>query len=308
MLNRELGLPLAQIFLTRRDGIESAEASRALSVFQRWRPPFLGLITLPRLLSRFTREATYQPKQAIESDAAYFILSRHFKSLRKLLRRFEPSKRRQSKWTSYAGDCPSYTTEQRATKYTFVDTVLQSISPRKVLDVGANSGEYSFLAASHGASVVAIESDEEVSSALFLEARKRNANILPLVVDFARPTPAVGWRCAEQRAFLERAAGAFDFVMMLAVLHHLMVSERVPLEEVFEVASQLTRRWLLIEYVDPSDPMFQKLTRGRAALHSWLTRDVFLEQSAAHFVVLESCEIPGSGRTLYLMELRRIAG
>ena len=28
-----------------------------------------------------------------------------------------------------------------------------------------------------------------------------------------------------------------------------------------ELASQLTRRWLLIEYVDPSDPMFRKLAR-----------------------------------------------
>jgi SAM-dependent methyltransferase len=306
MLNQELGTPLSQIFLSRRDGIDAAEAARSLSLFQRWRPPFLGLVTLPRLLSRFTRESAYQPRTAMDADTARFIVSRHFKNLRKLLRRFEPKTAR-SKWSSYADNCPSYTAEQRAIKNVFVAHALKTISARNVLDVGSNSGEHSFLAATSGASVVAIDSDEAVSGRLFTEARKRGVDILPLVVDFARPSPAVGWRCAEQRGFLDRASGSFDCVMMLAVLHHLLVTEQVPLSEVLSLASQLTRRWLIVEYVDPADPMFQKLTRGRAALHDWLTREVFLDEATRHFDIVESCDVPGSGRCLYLMELRRPA-
>jgi len=306
MLNRELGMPLAQIFLSRRDGVDAVEAAGFLSLFKRWLPPFLGLVTLPRVLSRFTKESAYKQHAAMNSETARYIVSRHLASLRKQLNRFEP-KTTKSNWSSYADNCPSYTPEQRATKNVFVGNNLRTISPRTVLDVGANSGEHSFLAAASGASVVAIDSDEAVCGRLFAEARKQNADILPLVIDFARPSPAVGWRCAEQRAFLDRAAGAFDCVMMLAVLHHLLVTEQVPLPEVLAVASELTRRWLLIEYVDPSDPMFQKLTRGRAALHESLTREVFLQEAAVHFDVVDSCEVPGSGRCLYLMELRRPA-
>ncbi len=92
---------------------------------------------------------------------------------------------------------------------------------------------------------------------------------------------------------------------MLAVLHHLLVTEQVPLDEVLLVASQLTRRWLLIEYVDPSDAMFRKIARGRDSLYTGLTREVFLEQATIHFDIVDSMPVPDSGRTLYLMSLRR---
>jgi len=106
-----------------------------------------------------------------------------------------------------------------------------------------NSGEIqAFLAASHGASVVAIESDEEVSSALFFGSSKAERRpVLPLVVDFARPFARGRLAVApNRRAFIpsERPVRS-TFVMMLAVLHHLMVSERIPLEEVFEVAKPI---------------------------------------------------------------------
>jgi len=58
--------------------------------------------------------------------------------------------------------------------------------------------------------VVAIDNDPAVCGRLFIEARKQGADVLPLVVDFARPSPAIGWCCTEQRSFLDRASKAFD--------------------------------------------------------------------------------------------------
>jgi SAM-dependent methyltransferase len=302
MLNREFGTPLGQIFLTRRDGVEPSEAARALPAVRSWLPPFLGLVTLPRLLSRHTKDSAYQPGRPMSPEVARFVLARHFKRLRKLLRRFEP-RPTDSKWSAYASDCPSYTPEQRERKTQFVRRALETMSAATVLDVGANTGEHSLLAAASGASVVAIDSDEAVCGRLFLEARRLNANILPLTIDFARPSPAVGWRCREQQSFIERATGAFDAVLMLAVLHHLLVTDQVPLAEVMDLASQLTRRWLLIEYVDPADAMFRKLARGRDDLYRSLTREAFQKAASVHFDIVDSLDLPDSGRCLYLMSL-----
>ena len=57
--------------------------------------------------------------------------------------------------------------------------------------------------------------------------------MLPLVVDLTRPTPAVGWRNQECASFLVtgRRRENFDLVMMLAVVHHILVTERIPLED-----------------------------------------------------------------------------
>ena len=103
--------------------------------------------------------------------------------------------------------------------------------PRTVLDVGANEGHFSFLAAEQGSSVVAIDSDPVVVGSIWRRRRPRDWMCLPMVVDLTRPTPAMGWRNQECASFLDRARGGFDMVMMLAVMHHILVTERIPLED-----------------------------------------------------------------------------
>jgi hypothetical protein len=74
------------------------------------------------------------------------------------------------------------------------------------------------------------------------------------------------------------------------------------------VAAQLTRRWLLIEYIDPSDAMFRKLARGRDTLYEWLTREAFVQAASVRFEIVRTLHLPDSQRSLYLMSLRQRAG
>jgi hypothetical protein len=126
------------------------------------------------------------------------------------------------------------------------------------------------------------------------------------VVDLSRPSAAKGWRNRECASFLERASGAFDAVLMLAVLHHLLVTERIPLEEVLDLAAELTTHLLVIEFVGPQDPMFQALARGRDHLHAHLSPAVFETACRRRFDILGSHPLTGTHRSLYL--LRRSAG
>jgi hypothetical protein len=118
-------------------------------------------------------------------------------------------------------------------------------------------------------------------------------------VDLTRPSPATGWRNTEAASFLERARGRFDLVLMLAVIHHMLVSERVPLEEILDLAADLTRDAAVIEYVDPADPMFRRLTRGRDALHAGLTRASFEQAAGRRFHIVRAQE--QGTRTLYFL-------
>jgi hypothetical protein len=100
---------------------------------------------------------------------------------------------------------------------------------------------------------------------------------------------------------LERARGAFDFVLMLAVIHHMIVSERVPLAEVIDLAAELTTEWLLIEFVAPEDPMFRLLTRGRERLHEGLTHEIFETHCQRRFDVVRSQQLHQTERRVYLL-------
>jgi hypothetical protein len=155
--------------------------------------------------------------------------------------------------------------------------------------------------------VVAIDSDPVVAGALWRRAAHGQHDILPLVMDLTRPTPATGWRNQECESFLDRARHGFDMVMMLAVVHHMLVTERVPLDDLLALAGELTREHILIEFVAPPDPMFQRIVRGRETLYSHLTNARFEAVAAQHFELVRSMRIDGLHRWLYLFRRRHAA-
>jgi len=146
---------------------------------------------------------------------------------------------------------------------------------------------------------VAVDLDPVCVGAIWQQAHDQKLSILPLVVDFSRPSPALGWRNRESPAFLDRASGMFDAVLMLALIHHLLVTERIPLEEIFRLAAELTTSLLIIEFVPREDQMFRQLLRGREGLHRGLSQQSFEQACAAHFEVVKSLSLPGTHRRIY---------
>jgi hypothetical protein len=89
--------------------------------------------------------------------------------------------------------------------------------------------------------------------------------------------------------------------MMLAVIHHMLVTERIPLEEILRAAAQLTADFLVIEFVGPEDSMFQRLVRGREHLHPGLSAQVFESACRPFFDTIRSQHLEGTHRWLYLL-------
>ncbi len=308
LAHREFGVPAADIFLRRRDGWEPEELYRWADARKLLSPAFLGLVTLPhwmaRPMSRHATAETYRSQLLDSPEKARFILDHLLDDCSRKLDRLAP-RASTSAWTGYLDHKSLYTAAQREQKERFVREALDLVKPRRALDVGANEGRFSFLAARHGASVVAIDTDAAVAGNIWRGASADGLDVLPLIVDLTRPTPALGWRNQECASFLDRASGSFDLVMMLAVIHHMLVSERIPLEEVLRMAAELTRGYLLIEFVAPSDPMFIRIARGREALHKDLTRTAFEAAASVHFDLVKALPVDGLDRCLYLFRLRQ---
>jgi SAM-dependent methyltransferase len=199
-----------------------------------------------------------------------------------------------SQWSEYTQTAAHYRAADHDEKREFVKSVLQRCGPTEVLDIGANTGTYSFIAANNGAKVVALE-------ILWQRAAKERKPITTLVANIARPTPAAGWRNREQLSLLDRLTGKFDLVLMLAVIHHLILREQLPLRHIGELCASLTRRWLVLEWVPPSDPMYQEWLRGRDELYGRLSENDLIDALAPFFRAADRCEI-GNGRVLLLFE------
>jgi SAM-dependent methyltransferase len=297
-------LALNLIWLAGRDGLDPEQAYQSLSWTRRLTLPGLTLASFPTWFSRRAEsQATLYLPRPTDPERASFTLAAMFRSLRRQLKGLSraSSAHGVSHWSKYLDTQIHYTPEQFAAKESFVTSALREFAPRRVLDVGANTGRFSELAARAGASVVAIDSDQAAAGRLWVRASEKKLDILPLVVDFCRPTPALGWRNRESPSFLDRARGGCDMLMMLAVVHHMLVSERVPLEEILALAAELSTDLLLIEFVEPADPMFRRLARGRDALYAHLTSAYFESACVPWFQILRKQTITESCRTLYLL-------
>ena len=309
LMDRLLSWPLS-LTLFKRDGYEPADCYAALGWGRRLTRAAFWPITLPALLDRrktaaAQKPAAQNPASRLQSpEIVTAVLERTLHALRRRTRRAAAASA-PSNWSEYQGTLTHYTPEQSRQKLAWVRQALETSLPQRVpgrvLDIGANTGEFSALAAEMGAEVVALERDQASADRLFAMARQRSLAIQTIHADIARPTPAVGWRNAESSALLPRLEAQFDLVLMLAVIHHLILMEQIPLPEILALAHRLTRRHLLVEWVPVEDPMYQSLMRGRDTLYGALSEADLLAACAGRFHTLARQPLD-NGRVLLLFD------
>jgi SAM-dependent methyltransferase len=309
LANRRFGVPPDQTLLARRDGLEPEELYRWLGPLERLHPAILPLVSMPVWLAARHQPgdgSLYRKKSLPDPERARFILQHLLRGLRKKLDAFAPKTAASSAWTRYMEGENNYTAEHFQAKERFVARFLADHAPHRVLDVGCNTGHFSILAARSGAQVVAIDSDPAAAGRLWRSAHAETLDILPLVVNLARPTPAMGWNNREWPSFLERARGSFDAVFMLAVVHHMLVTERVPLDAILDMAADLTSHLLVIEFISPEDSMFRRLLRGREELFRGLDAALFERTCGRRFDILKVQHLDGATRWLYVLRRKPV--
>jgi SAM-dependent methyltransferase len=298
-------LPLRAVFSVGREGIEPEMARDLVPLSKRLSGRGLWDVTVATMLSRSGAAATdgSPPKRSVPPAQAQYVLKRLFEGLRKSLDSVKPSEDPHSSWTGYVRDhhSPAYFDAKRA----FVASAVKEMQPKTVLDIGCNTGELSVIAAEFGAQVVAIDNDPHVVECVFQRASRDALSVLPLVMDIASPTPGRGWMNRELPSFLDRATGAFDQVLAMAVIHHLLATNGIPLSDVIDLLARLTRDSVALEFVPPSDPLFRRLARGRDYLYAGLTRASFEETCKRRFEIVRAQPLPSGERVAYV--LRKIA-
>ena len=172
--------------------------------------------------------------------------------------------------------------------------------PALVWDLGGNTGVFSREAASSGAFTVSFDIDPAAVEQNYRSVKsKKEQNILPLVVDLTNPSPSIGWDNRERDSF--GARGPVDMALTLAVIHHLAISNNVPLPQLAQFFAAHCK-WLVIEFVPKSDSQVIKLLTSREDIFPEYTREGFESAFSARFKIHKAETVRDSERTLYLME------
>jgi hypothetical protein len=299
LMNRLLSWPL-ELSICKRDGYEPVELYKALSWSQRLSRAAFWPVTLPAKLDKGdkAKPTPAAPPQHKSPELALHLLKRTLADLRKRTQRAMPEAEG-SEWANYTATLTHYTAQESAQKMEWVRDVLDELEPVRVLDIGANTGVFSELAASSGAQVVALERDAAAAESLYRMSCQSKHSIQTIHADLARPTPAVGWENRETSTLLDRLDGRSDLVLMLAVIHHLILMEQIPISAIMQLAHRLSAKHLVVEWVPVEDPMFQSLMRGRDTLYGSLTEADLLVACEGRFRVLKRQSLE-NGRILFL--------
>jgi SAM-dependent methyltransferase len=283
-------------FLPRLSGRPVEDVARILGPLERWSPRVLFDVTLPLLLNRAAQGRAQVDRALLErpnpdTRPQLMQLARLRARLAKLAGAYRPA----GTWSSYEQTC-TYSDAAEDTKKGLVRRFLETRKPRRVLDLGCNTGDYSRIAAAAGAEVIAADGDHDAVEILYRRLRAEPAAITPMVLDIMSPSPGVGFLNRERPAFLERLD--VDCVLALALLHHLLISGNLSLAAARDLLHTLTRDLLVLEFVPTDDPMFRRMLQFRRDLYSGVDLAACKQVFAERFRLLEEQPIPGSPRTL----------
>ncbi len=296
-------ISLKSMFLADINGVGVEEAYAGLGTMRALTPCFfVDLFLQHRFHKRGTAGAHEVKERLAQSGGNPEVQILNLERLGGKLKKLKGMDLSFGHWEDYAHD-NTYDADAKAHKAGYIGRFMDSFAPKTVLDAGCNTGEYSLIAESKGAEVIAVDSDFNSVERLYRKARKDKLSILPLVVDITNPTPGQGFLNEERASFHERIEA--DAVLALALIHHLLVSARLGLTQIVELFGRLTRDLLVIEYVDLEDQMFQTLTALRAESYEHVTRDNFISAFGERFELIESEKVPGTKRELFTFRLAR---
>jgi hypothetical protein len=289
---------LLQLFRVYMDGVP-LDLARSLLPIRAW--------LNPHLLLHIRIHASYQRRYEGDTDSASKIRPMRKQALQNLLTALASAtkklrwKAEGTEWADYY-DGDSYHESASDHKRQVVGEFIDAIAPSELWDLGANTGEYSRIAAARGIDTKAFDVDPACVDRNYLAVREAGeTQLLPLLLDLTNPSPSIGWALAERDSIAKRSSA--DAVMALALIHHLAISNNVPLRRIAEFFASLAEH-LIIEFVPKSDAKVAILLSTREDIFPDYSENGFESAFGEVYVIESRIPVEGSERTLYRMRRR----
>jgi hypothetical protein len=274
------------------EGPTAAQMRQMLPFPKRLRPSALMHVTLQaRMEDRMSGQSVRQDlkKAGFSSD----LILANVKKLRSLIDGLTTSEK-VTTWSDYKA-C-QHVERDRDAKAEFLGDLLEHHEPDRLLDLGANDGHFSLIAAARGTHAIAVDGDERVLDDLY--RRSRGESISIVMTDLANPTPSQGWAGEERPSLASRARP--NLVLAYGLIHHLIYTASVPPKSVMSWLRDFDCP-IALEFVSPEDEMVDKLTANKleSELHTDRTETEFRSLIQTLFEIGSEKTLPGGTRILF---------
>lgn len=148
--------------------------------------------------------------------------------------------------------------------------LLADLKPRSLLDIGSESAWHAKVAALQQIPVVRWDAEPAKVARFYNDAKEGKLPLLPLVMDFLKPTPGRGW--ANHRSIPAVDRFQCEMVVALGVLHRIVAERRLNFDQILDGLLSLATRWVVVEFRTREQP-----EAGTQPIPlSWYTLDNFL--------------------------------
>jgi len=178
---------------------------------------------------------------------------------------------------------------------------LKQLAPISILDLGANSGKFTFIAAPYTQRVIALESDDICVDMMEAQIKKEKlTNVTALMQELAENTPNLGLEEKEMISIYTR--GKSELVMSLALVHHLYITNQLSFRLICEMFAKFSSKYLIVEFIPESDMKVQLLKKDKEIDLSTYNETNFINALSTHFSVKNAVELKNTERKLFLLE------
>lgn len=199
-----------------------------------------------------------------------------------------------TEWGKYYDDT-NYSDTAFDSKKQIVSEFINGHYPEVVVDLGANDGVFSEIAA-RNAFTISLDIDPNAVNSLY---NKKITNIQPVLGNIATPSPSIGWGNKERPGILERIKDQNAYIIALALVHHLRITYGIPFEKQFELLANLGKR-VLVEYVSRNDSQVKLMMNGRdESMYDDYNRGLFEKAATKYFTMKNCTQIEDSERMIY---------
>ena len=171
--------------------------------------------------------------------------------------------------------------------------VLGELRPSSVLELRTSTAATAVSAARRGARGIAFFDSDEGANRAFAAAREDDLWLLPLVLDFTKPTPAIGFFDHFSIAAVDRLQ--CELVVSGNAVRYAVVDRLFPFEHVAEALAAFSSRYALATLPDPGSLPAYVLERS-----PWYGAAAFLEALHSRFAEVTALPFEPGGQCLFL--------
>lgn len=276
------------------EGITARQFLQWIRTRDLFRPGVFTNGWLQAMLERKTQTLSTSTVQDLRSSGFQSsMIKQMLVKLTRLVERLE-WKPETTQWMRYDTSLP-HVAEDLKVKSEFVRKVCQTRHRQLVWDLGCNDGRYSTIASEWASTVVAMDQDHNCIERLYRSLDPDQTKILPLCIDLANASPALGWRGLERKRLEDR--GRPDLVICLGLIHHLVIAANIPLRDVVDWLANLGGE-LILEFPSKRDDMVRALLRNKRDQYADYSMENLEQALLTQFEIRHRTALPSGERTL----------